>query len=95
MTDNKEKRSFSFDVINWENGLIKIPENILNILNKNSSLQITITENTDRLLEQYGIDEKLFYTIRDVQDIPDDVVINFILSESSLNQSIFEKQNGK
>lgn len=93
MTD-KKKNSFSFDVINWENGLIKIPENIMNMLNKNSSLQITITENTNRLLEQYGIDENLFYAIRDVQDIPDDVVINFILSESTLNQSIFKKQNG-
>lgn len=93
MTD-KKKNSFGFDVINWENGLIKIPENIMNMLNKNSSLQITITENTNRLLEQYGIDENLFYAIRDVQDIPDDVVINFILSESTLNQSIFKKQNG-
>lgn len=90
MTDKKENKSYHFDVINWENGVIKIPENIISKLNKNSSLQITITEKTNQLLKQYGIDEKLFYAIRNVQDIPDDVVINFILCESSLKQDIFE-----
>mgnify|MGYP005840662263 CR=1 FL=1 len=90
MNSKNDKRTFEFDVINWENGTVKIPDNILNELDKNSSLHIIISEATDQLLKKYDIDENLFYAIRNVQDIPDNVVINFILSESSLSQDKFK-----
>lgn len=89
MNNKNDKRTFQFDVINWENGTVKIPDNILNELDKNSSLHIIISEATDQLLKKYDIDENLFYAIRNVQDIPDNVVLNFILSESSLSQNKF------
>jgi hypothetical protein len=90
MTKNLESKSFNFEVIDWQNGLIKVPSNILNQLNKDKSLSVTISESSEDLLVKHNISKEVFNKIKEVQDLPDEVIINFILCESSLSSTDFK-----
>jgi hypothetical protein len=90
MTKNLEQKSFNFEVIDWQNGLIKVPSNILNKLNKDKSLSVTISESSEDLLVKHNISKEVFNKIKEVQDLPDEVIINFILCESSLSSTDFK-----
>ena len=89
MTKNNSKNTYQFDVIDWKNGIVKIPNHILNELDKDKSISITISESAYNVLEKFHIDPTLFSKIKDIQELPEEAVINFILAESSLVSTDF------
>lgn len=93
MSKTIKNKTYHFEVISWDNGIIKIPTDILNELNKDKSLEITISESSINFLQKNKIDKNVFDKIKAVQNLPDDVIINFILAESSLLSNGFKLKN--
>lgn len=63
--------------------------------NTNHILDESIGENENlvQLLKQNNIDPQVFNLIKKMQQIPDNVIINFLNAESSLPKSNFNSNN--
>lgn len=61
--------------------------NISTSLNSNE-----IKPNINELIEKNNIDPDVFYSIKKMQQIPDDVILNFLNAESSLTDSQFKNR---
>lgn len=57
----------------------------------NLSVSVGENENFEKLLRQNNIDPQVFNLIKKMQQIPDNVIINFLNAESSLVRSNFKR----
>jgi hypothetical protein len=75
-----------------DKNLTKLIEQTLNELkNKGYHLvTVDIKTSTEQELKKSGLDIEVFKKIKDVQDLPDWVVINFMLAAGKLKESKFK-----
>jgi hypothetical protein len=59
---------------------------------KTSSKSGNEQKNFEKLLRKNKIDPVVFYSIKNMQQLPDDVIIDFLNAESSLIKSEFKKR---
>lgn len=89
---NRDKENlFKFDTSEWQSGALIIPKEITDKLKseKVENISITINKSNTELLRKLNIDQIVFDKIKKIQQLPDDVVINFLLAESSLSETDF------
>lgn len=91
MSNSDKENSFKFETSDWKTGRINIPKEISDKLKseKLENISITINKSNTEILRSLDIDQMVFNKIKKIQQLPDDVVINFLLAESSLTETNF------
>lgn len=61
-------------------------------INQNLNADLLNSKFIDELVQKHKIDPQVFYSIKKMQQIPDEVIINFLNAESSLIKSEFKER---
>ena len=75
----------------WENGRIIIPDEIIKLFksSKTNKITVTLSKSYSDILSESDIDKKVFDKIRDIQHLPEEVVLNFLATEGAFVRSDF------
>ena len=94
MNEEKLSELFSFESKIDDDGNIKIPKDKLDSFKQKGFSQVKITVHADskKLAENLGYDSNLFDEIKNMQSIPDSVVLDLLSSKGKLTGHNFENR---
>jgi len=94
MNKKDNRNLLTFDTIDWQSGIVNIPKKVLNQLKsqKAKGISVILAKSIADKLEENKIDKKVFEAIKSTQQLPDEVILNFLLAENSLKNTNFHKR---
>jgi len=96
MSDENLSVIHKFETEIEEDGSIKIPKEELKSLREKGfgKINVVVLGSSGKAVQYKGYDESLFRKIKEVQVLPDDVVLGFLNVKGKLSGSEFEKRAG-